>query len=70
MNLVLWNRRFPVCPNCANASIYRSRRNGTVEFLLHTLLFMSPYRCKACDVRHFRFRLARPSPNPTPKPVA
>ncbi len=47
--------RSPGCANCGSASIARSRRHGLIEFLLHYLLFISPYRCKACDVRHFRF---------------
>ena len=49
------------CPNCESASIRRSRRNGPVEYVLHTLLFISPYRCRDCDTRYFRFRFSRAS---------
>jgi len=48
--------RFSGCPNCGSgsASLYRSKRHGVGEFLLHHLLHITPYRCKECDVRHFR----------------
>jgi hypothetical protein len=52
-----------VCPNCASPAIHRSRRKGLLESLLHTVLFISPYRCAACDVRHFRFRFLAPHMN-------
>jgi len=45
------------CPNCGSASLYRSKRHGVGEFLLHHLLRITPYRCKKCDVRHFRSRV-------------
>src|SRR5260370_1159760 len=42
------------CPNCGSgsASLYRSKRHGVAEFLLHHLLHITPYRCKECGVRH------------------
>jgi hypothetical protein len=46
-----------LCPNCASAAIRRSRRKGFLEQMLHAVLFISPYRCSACDKRYFRFRL-------------
>jgi hypothetical protein len=45
------------CPNCASPAIHRSRRKGLLEQILHSVLFISPYRCKTCDERYFRFRL-------------
>jgi hypothetical protein len=27
-----------------------------MEFVLHRIFFISPYRCQPCDYRHFRFR--------------
>jgi hypothetical protein len=45
------------CPNCASAAIRRSRRQGFLEQVLHRVLFISPYRCNACDNRYFRLRL-------------
>jgi hypothetical protein len=54
-----------VCPNCASTAIYKSRRKGLLEQLLHSLLFVSPYRCGACDQRYFRFRFSAP---PADKP--
>jgi predicted Zn-ribbon and HTH transcriptional regulator len=46
------------CPNCASAEIHRSRRKGLLEQILHTIFLISPYRCKACDERYFRLRVA------------
>jgi transposase-like protein len=46
-----------LCPQCASASIRRSRKNGLLERILHSALFISPYRCKSCDKRYFRLRL-------------
>jgi len=45
------------CPECGSASIHRSRRRGPGEHILHKLFFISPYRCRGCDSRYFRFRL-------------
>jgi hypothetical protein len=28
-----------------------------LEQILHSVLFISPYRCKACDKRYYRLRL-------------
>jgi predicted Zn-ribbon and HTH transcriptional regulator len=46
-----------LCPNCASHAIHRSRRKGLLERVLHSVLFVSPYRCNACDERYFRLRL-------------
>ena len=46
--------RSPVCPSCGTSSIRRSRRKGLLEFLLHQLLSISPYRCRVCDERYYR----------------
>jgi predicted Zn-ribbon and HTH transcriptional regulator len=48
-----------VCPNCKSGSTYRSRRRGRLEFFLHYFLFTSPYRCKDCQTRYFRTRMAK-----------
>ncbi len=47
----------PNCPDCGSASIHRSRRKGLGEHILHKLFFITPFRCRGCDCRHFRFRL-------------
>lgn len=54
-----------LCPNCDSHAIYTSRRRGLLERILHTVFFVSPYRCGACDLRYFRFR---PSAPPVDKP--
>ena len=51
------------CPRCGSASIRRSRRKGLLEFLLHHLLRIAPYRCKDCDARFFRLRHAEHHPD-------
>jgi hypothetical protein len=56
MKLALFNAQPPHCPNCGDSTIYRSKRNGPMEFVLHRVFFISPYRCQPCDYRHFRFR--------------
>jgi hypothetical protein len=61
MKVLPWNSQHPGCPNCGNSNIHRSRRNGPVEFILHWVFFITPYRCRECDVRHFRFRLGHHS---------
>jgi hypothetical protein len=48
------------CPKCESASVYRSKRRGVAELLLHRVLFISPFRCYDCDDRHYRFRSPRP----------
>ncbi len=49
-------RKSPNCPACGGSSIHRSRRRGLREHILHKLLFISPFRCRECDSRYFRFR--------------
>jgi transposase-like protein len=54
--------RSSVCPNCASAATHRSRRKGYLEQILHTVFFVSPFRCADCYERYFRVRfLTRPS---------
>jgi DNA-directed RNA polymerase subunit RPC12/RpoP len=45
-----------VCPNCGSQQYYKSRRKGLWEHVLHTVFFISPYRCAQCDERYFRSR--------------
>jgi transposase-like protein len=60
----------PNCPNCGSANTHRSMRKGPQEWVLHSLLFQSPYRCEACDHRFFGFRVtAQPKPDPNERPV-
>ena len=54
------------CPYCAGTNIRRSHREGSLEFLLHWLFFLSPYRCRECYQRYFAFRFADPDSNPVP----
>jgi hypothetical protein len=49
--------RSNLCPNCAGHFIHRSKRKGLLEQILHAALFITPYRCGACDERYFRLRL-------------
>jgi len=49
-------RRPSRCPNCGSTSIRRSRRKGLLEFLLHRLFSINPYRCRVCYERYFRLR--------------
>jgi transposase-like protein len=51
-------RKSSVCPRCASPAIRRSRRKGLLEHVLHSALFISPYRCGSCDERYFRLRLS------------
>ena len=51
-------KQSPVCPQCGNTPTYRSRRNGYLEWFLHFVLFLSPYRCQKCGKRFFRNRFA------------
>jgi len=44
-----------VCPDCGSSQIARSRTKGLFELTLR-LFQIKPYRCLACDYRHFRFR--------------
>lgn len=45
------------CPGCGGKLIYRSKRRGAKEWLLHYMRIQSPYRCGECDLRFFRFNL-------------
>ena len=49
-------QQLPICPSCGSRKVHRSRRKGPHEWVLHSLLFQSPYRCEACDERFFGFR--------------
>jgi hypothetical protein len=53
-----------VCPHCAGLNTRRSLREGLFEFLLHWVLFLSPYRCRDCYQRYFGFRFAQPPSAP------
>jgi hypothetical protein len=33
-----------------------------VEFILHSLFFITPYRCEVCDQRYFRLRVFKDAP--------
>src|SRR5260370_16736408 len=60
------------CPDCGSSSLYRSRRHGLAEFLLHHLLLITPYRCKDSDSRPFHLRShhhppASHAPDPPPQ---
>ena len=70
MNSDLRKSRSAVCPGCGSASIHRSKRRGMLEHILHTILNTSPYRCKECDFRFFRFQLSHSSHHPSAKPAA
>src|SRR3979490_1969822 len=63
----------PNCPDCGSSSVHRSRRKGFGEHILHTVFFISPFRCRACDSRYFRFRFGNHSaakpPPPAPYPT-
>ncbi len=48
----------PICPHCGGHVTYRSKRRGPKDWVLHSLLFQSPYRCESCDRRFFHHRLA------------
>ena len=53
-----------LCPNCTSHAIFKSRRKGLFERILHTVFFISPLRCGACDQRFFRVRFrTRPHAN-------
>jgi hypothetical protein len=49
-----------LCPSCASHAIYKSRRKGLVERILHAVFFVTPFRCGACDERYFRLRFLTP----------
>jgi hypothetical protein len=52
-------RSFP-CPNCASTTTHKSRREGLLEAILHTVFFVSPFRCEVCYERYFRVRFLTP----------
>ena len=52
-------RSFP-CPNCASTATHKSRREGLLEVILHTVFFVSPFRCEDCYERYFRVRFLTP----------
>jgi hypothetical protein len=53
-------KKSSLCPNCASHAIFKSRRKGLIERVLHSVFFISPFRCGACDERYFRARLLTP----------
>ena len=53
------HKQFPICPSCGSHKIHRSLRKGPNDWVRHSLLFQSPYRCEACDHRFFGFRVPR-----------
>jgi hypothetical protein len=57
------------CPVCGGKRIYRSRRKGIVERRLLTLIFIKPFRCKACDCRFFRSSITAQSASPFTPPA-
>ena len=61
MKFVLARHSQHVCPKCKSAFIYKSRRHGLLEAILRWVFHIGPYRCKACDYRHFRFRFVQPA---------
>jgi hypothetical protein len=52
-------RSFP-CPNCASTTTHKSRREGLLEAILHSVFFVSPFRCEVCYERYFRARFLGP----------
>jgi DNA-directed RNA polymerase subunit RPC12/RpoP len=61
MKFVLLASSVRVCSKCGSPAIYKSRRKGPLEFILRWVFQISPYRCTACDYRHFRFRFEPPA---------
>jgi hypothetical protein len=57
-------KQIPICPSCGSNRVRRSVRKGPQDWVMHSLLFKSPYRCKACDYRFFGFRQPRHEPDP------
>lgn len=51
----------PICPSCGSHGYYKSRRKGLLEHILHTVFFVSPFRCMVCDKRYFRVRFLTPA---------
>jgi hypothetical protein len=53
-----------ICPYCESRNIRRSRREGLVEFVIHWVFFLSPYRCRECYRRYFGLRFSPSSTQP------
>jgi len=64
MRFVLSRSSHLACPYCSSDDIQRSRRKGVFEAILYTALHIKPYRCVACDGRHFRYRPSHSSAHP------
>lgn len=47
------------CPHCESFDWHRSKRGGAFEHLVLRLLLFRPYRCRACDRRHYGLVMAR-----------
>src|SRR3989454_4384477 len=43
------------CPYCGSSSVRRSKRQDLFEAIALPLLLLRPYRCQACDLRHYSF---------------
>jgi len=43
------------CPYCGSSTVRRSRRQNLFEAIALPLLLLRPYRCQACDLRHYSF---------------
>src|SRR5712691_11721876 len=43
------------CPYCGSSTVRRSRRQNLFEAIALPLLLLRPYRCHACDLRHYSF---------------
>jgi len=46
-----------VSPKYSSVAPSRPGKTAILEQIHHIFLFISPYRCDACDLRYFRFRL-------------
>src|SRR5271156_1355750 len=46
-----------ICPQCRSGDCLRSRRGGIADFLA-TWILLRPWRCLACDVRFYAWRVA------------
>jgi hypothetical protein len=45
-----------ICPSCQSDRSYRSHRSGIVDFLV-SLVDLRPWRCRACDLRFFAWKV-------------
>ncbi len=43
------------CPYCNSFVVRRSKRQNLFEFAVLPLFLLRPYRCQACDLRHYSF---------------